>query len=106
MARKTRVGTILIIIGLFIPSVLYPFTLKTRSALLMHYAVLQRGGTYKPSLDELEIVIKKGRWIGKDEFEGHYENRIAIPYHFVLAGGITIFFIGVCFIALSVKPKQ
>lgn len=105
MSRRIRIGIVLIIIGLFVPSVLYPFALKTRSALLIYYAVLQRGGTYKPSLDELEIVIQVGEWISEGKFKGHYENRIAIPYHFILAGGITVFFIGICVIAFSVKFK-
>lgn len=104
MSKAKRIGSVLIIIGLFVPSVLYPLASSTQDAVMMQIVLAYKGQGYTPRWNELEIVLKKGVWISEDS-AGHYENRIALPYRYVISAGITALFIGISFIALSSKPR-
>lgn len=106
MTKLKRMGIIVIIAGAFIPSVLYPFTTLTRSATVLQIALGSRGGVYQPRLNDLEIVLKKGTWIKDGTYQGHYEGRITISYHYIIAGGITIVFLGIGLIALARKKTK
>jgi len=101
-----RVGIALIIVGAFFPSVLYPFARPTTSASLMQIALATKGVRYEPRLNNLEIVIKKGEWEKTGKNTGHFEGRIAVPYHYTVAAGVTAAFIGVCLMALTGKSKK
>ena len=106
MTKLKRMGIIVIIAGAFIPSVLYPFTTLTTSATLMQIAFGSKGVVYQPRLNQLEIVLKKGDWIKDGTYQGHHEGRIAIPYHYIIASGITIAFLGIGLIALTGKKSK
>jgi hypothetical protein len=81
------------IIGIFLPSVLYPFAEPPGP---------YRDGAFgaKAPITKYEIVIKKGKWVPGEGtgvwaiLSGHYEGRVIIPYKYFIAIGITIFFIG------------
>lgn len=101
MSKFKRIGIFVIIVGAFIPSVLYPFTSLTTSATVMKIALGSKGVVYQPRLNDLEVVLKKGNW-----YKSHYEGRIAIPYHYTLAIGITVAFMGIGLIALAGKKNK
>jgi hypothetical protein len=103
MSGLKRMGLLFIIAGAFIPSVLYPFATPTTSATLMQLALSNQGGLYQPRLNQLEIVFKEGTWIKEANKEGYHKGRIAIPYHYTIAGGITIAFLGIALIAITNK---
>ncbi len=129
MNKIRRAGIILIIIGFFIPSILYPFTSVTIQALLMQVAFAKAHVYYNANhLRDLEVVFVKGVWkesqnAGHSEgpnsryvFEdepvskgsqnvGHFEGRYAVPYRYTIAFGITLVFIGISLFALSRKQK-
>lgn len=106
MTKLKKLGIIVIIAGAFIPSILYPFASLTRSAILMQFALGSKGAVYQPRLNDLEVVLKKGNWIKDGNYQGHYEGRIAIPYHYTLALGITIAFLGIGLVALTGKKNK
>jgi len=54
--NKKKMGTVLILLGLFIPSILYLFTEPTKNAKAMQ---IVSQGHYKVRLSEFEIVFKK-----------------------------------------------
>ena len=56
-----KFGIILVLLGAFIPSILYPFTSLTPIALLARGLSLQRGVIYKTRISDLEILIKEGK---------------------------------------------
>src|SRR3972149_10578691 len=99
--KTKQFGVLLIIVGAFIPSILYPFTSITTSATLAKVAFAMKGVSYDTSLQDLEIVLVKGEW-KKDSKNGggHYEGRLALPYRYTMAFGILLFFIGIGFVAL------
>jgi len=108
MSKSKKVGILLIIIGVFIPSVLYPFATLTISATLIKIAFATRGAQYEQRLSDLEVVFKKGYGIAGYS-EGKIavpEGRIAVPYRYIVAFGITIAFVGISFVALSRKKKD
>ena len=83
--KTKQFGVLLIIVGVFIPSILYPFTSITTSATLAKVAFAMKGVSYDTSLQDLEIVLVKGEW-KKDSKNGggHYEGRLALPYKYTL----------------------
>ncbi len=103
MTKLKRMGMILIIVGAFIPSVLYPFTTLTESAAVMQIA---RGGHYQPRLNELKVVLGEGTWIEMGTRDDFYKGRIVFPYHYAIASGITIAFLGIGLIALTGKKTK
>jgi hypothetical protein len=106
MTKLKRIGIIAIVVGVFIPSVLYPFVSVTNSATLKQIALGSRGVVYEPRMNELEIVFRKGTLIKDGYRKGRYDGRIAIPYQYTLAIGITVAFLGICLIALGGKKKS
>lgn len=99
--KTKQFGLLLIIVGAFIPSILYPFTSITTSAALVKVGFAMKGVVYDPRLRDLEIVIVKGEW-KKDSInsDGHYEGRLALPYRYTMAFGILLSFIGIGIVAL------
>jgi hypothetical protein len=89
--KAKRFGILLIIIGAFIPSILYPFSSLSNSATLAKVAFAMKGVSYDTSIQDLEIVLVKGRW-KKDNKNagGNYEGRFAIPYKYTLVFGILL----------------
>ena len=97
MTKAKKIGIILIIVGFFIPSVLYPFTSYSPEKIITKQLILERGGLgYKPRISDLEIVLS-GSFVDKD--------KIALPYHYVIAFGIVLIFIGISVVALAGREK-
>ena len=95
-----KFGIILVLLGAFIPSILYPFTSLTPLALLARGLSLQRGEIYKTRISDLEILIKEGKpKLDPKEnvyyFAGEYDDRLAIPYKYPLSFGIVLLLIGI-----------
>jgi len=105
--KTKQFGVLLIIVGVFIPSILYPFTSITTSATLAKVAFAMKGVSYDTSLQDREIVLIKGEW-KKDSKNGggHYEGRLAIPYRYTLAFGILLAFIGIGIVVFHKDRKE
>jgi hypothetical protein len=98
--KTKRFGILLIIIGVFIPSILYPFTSITFSASLTKALFATKGVSWDTRIQDLEIVFIKGEWKEKDkDGGGYYEGRLALPYRYTVAFGILLCFFGIGFIA-------
>ena len=109
--RARQFGLILIIVGLLIPSILYPFTSLNPEARLAAGLYASRGVTYERKIDDLQILIKEGKpkldpKKNRYYFVGEYEDRLAIPYKYPLALGIAFIFIGVSFLVFGSKRKS
>ena len=106
-SKAKRFGILLIIIGAFIPSILYPFSSLSNSATILKVAFAMKGVSYDTSLQDLEIVLVKGEW-KKDNKNagGHYEGRLAIPYKYTLAFGILLAFIGIAIVAFHKDRRE
>lgn len=99
-SKVKQYGVLLIIIGAFIPSILYPFSSLSNSAILLKAAFASEGVSYDTRIQDLEIVFAKGEWIkGNNKVNGHYKGRLAIPYKYILAFGILLAFVGIGIIA-------
>jgi len=103
-----KFGIILVLLGAFIPSILYPFTSLTPLALLARGLSLQRGVIYETRISDLEILINEGKpQLDPKEyvyyFAGEYDDRLAIPYKYPLAFGMVLFLIG---ITLNVNMRK
>ena len=95
-----KFGIILVLLGAFIPSILYPFTSLTPLALLATGRSAQKGVIYKTRINDLEILIKEGKpKLDPKEnvyyFAGEYDDRLAIPYKYPLSFGIVLLLIGI-----------
>ena len=95
-----QVGILLIILGIFIPSMLYPFTSLTPEAKEFALEIGWKGGTYKTGLNDREIVFVEG-----ENEQGKYEGRLSIPYKYPIALGILLSFIGISFATFGQKEK-
>ena len=106
-SKTKQFGILLIIIGAFIPSILYPFASLSTSANLTKLAFAMKGVSYDTSLQDLEIVLAEGEW-KKDNKNagGHYEGRLAIPFRYSLAFGILLAFIGIGVVAFQKDRRE
>jgi hypothetical protein len=98
--KTKQFGVLLIIVGAFIPSILYPFISLTREATVTEVAFAMKGVLYNTNLRDLEVVLVKGEWKDDKKGVGHYEGRFAIPYRYTLAFGILLAFSGIGIVAL------
>ena len=109
--RARQFGLTLIIVGAFIPSILYPFKSLTPTARLRTDLSASRGVTYETKIEDLQILIIEGKpkLDSRDNpnyYAGEYEGRLAIPYKYPLALGILLSFIGISFVAFGSKRKS
>jgi uncharacterized membrane protein len=98
MSIDKKIGIMLIIIGFFIPSVLYPFTSYSPQKVLekkADYGIF--AFKYSPRLSDLEIILSG------DVYD---ENKIALPYHYVVVIGIMFIFVGTSILALTGRKKE
>jgi hypothetical protein len=95
MSKTKRIGSVLILVGLFIPSLLYPFAELTYMANLERILFASKGINRDVGLRDLEIAFSKGTFIAA---ERRIEGRIAIPYKYVVAFGVILAFTGAGFI--------
>lgn len=80
MSKAKQLGKLLIIVGIFIPLVLFPFTTlanQIRSAIVYHPGYLK-------------VVV----------------GNISIPYEYIMAFGITLTFVGIGIVALYRDKKH
>jgi len=107
MSKARQFGILLIIIGAFIPSILYPFTSLTGDAKVTKYVFATKGISYDTRLKDLEVVLLKGEWKKDSKNDGgHYEGRLALPYRYTMAFGILLSFIGIGFVALYKNKRE
>jgi len=92
--NRSNVSKVLMILGLFIPSVLYPFASApglvrdgnvTVSARLLDYEVVFREGEFVPGEGDIFSAI----------LNSHYEGRWALSYKYAVALGIACVFLGI-----------
>lgn len=103
---KQKAGILLIIIGIFIPSIFYPFSSLNLNARGRQAVAVLKGGTYQPTFRELEIVFVEGEYIAKKNlWAGDWKGRYALPYQYTVAFGIILVFIGITILAFSYKTK-
>jgi hypothetical protein len=100
MAASKKIGILPLILGVFIPSILYPFATITTGATIMQGLFATKGVLYKLTLQQLKIVFSSGRYI-TDSKGGHYQGCLAVPYHYAIAIGVAILFAGIATIVLS-----
>ena len=111
MNKRQKIGLIFIIFGLFIPTVSYPFTTLNPSERLWKFLYGSKKLPYdSPKFFNREVVFVHGKPENSPLEKEYgvlvnYEGRVAIPYKFVFAFGITISFIGIFLIILSQKLK-
>jgi hypothetical protein len=114
-----RIGIMFIVVGFFIPLVLYPFTeltkdVKEKADLLL--AV--RGVKYTPRLNELKIIIRdsyKKSYTAYPPFRrrGDKPQRytkeieaLSVRYPYIIALGLTFIFVGISIIVLTGKKSK
>lgn len=102
---KKAIGIILTLLGLFIPSILYPFTTLTSSADVMRMAFASKGVQYSITIEDLEVVFREGEYREYKKSGGRWEGRFALPYRYTLAFGIVICFAGMGILAFSRQKK-
>lgn len=112
MSKAKKIGIVFILLGGFIPCILYPFTKPTMKAITIQFLLSEHGVPMNIKLKELEIVLKEGTLKDKDISSEatlqnlilterlEYRGRIAIPYKYVMALGIVLVFTGAGVIAL------
>ena len=101
MGKLKKIGALLIILGVFIPSITYPFTDYTRSASLVFGACASNGFLYTARLQELDVVFVKGKWKNTDQTRGHREGRLAVPYKYFITLGTLSLFAGIVIVTLT-----
>jgi len=108
MNKIKKIGIALILIGIFIPLVTYPFTTIKPSHEYRMLLVLTQGSYFKPRLSNIELVIKEGKKIkAKERYETPtYEGRVALPYNWLLSGGIFLVFCGLWLFLITGKEYQ
>lgn len=102
--RNKKCGLFLIILGVFLPFLVYPFTTLNPTALILSYY-----GKNKPSLLDRRILLKSAEThYEPKKYESqqsivmniameHEETDIAIQYKYILFISVSIVFVGVMF---------
>ena len=90
MKKITRLGIVLLLIGLFIPSITYPYISWTNITIIVVSTGAKTGYTYEPTFRDYELVIVKDS-----------NGNVAIPYKHIITFGIILSFIGLLTIELS-----
>lgn len=90
--KYRKMGIILILFGLFVPSVLYPYASLSEDAQFRRQRAATMGGNYHARFSELEIIIKG---------EAYNREQKSVPYVYFLTAGTVLVFAGAAFILLS-----
>lgn len=106
--KYTRIGLLLIIVGVGLPLVLFPFV---RPNTMTSWPKIIKG--IKIPITDQEIVIKKGKMIyGKGNspneilVNSRYEERLAIPFKYIISIGFILILVGVGTILLNKYRKK
>ena len=89
--NKNGIG--LIILGLFVPSIFYPFTSLDSQGESLRMVSIINGGSGSLGFRDLQIVVSQ-------------RNDIVFEYTNVVAIGIVLFFIGLCIVMLYKNKKK
>jgi len=100
---KQKAGILLIIIGIFIPSIFYPFLTVNHKERLINTLAQSQRISYPLTFRALEIVLVEGEYIAKKNV---WKGRTALPYPYIVAFGILLVFTGITILALSYKKKD
>ena len=104
--KTKQFGVLLMIVGAFIPSILYPFTSLSKKAIFLTAISAVRGGSYDTNLQDLEIVFIKGEWNTHKSKVGYFVGRFAFSYKYIMAFGILLFFIGIGIVAFCKNKRE
>ena len=106
--KLRQIGVILIIVGAFIPSILYPFTSLTKIAFLLMVGHAEKGSYYNPRINDLEIVFIKGPEPAPapPPAPAPEPEDIKMSYKYPVALGILLVFMGVSILALVRQKKD
>jgi len=97
MSKNQKIGVILVLVGIGLPLVLFPFASKYNP---------KRG--LLGSIGRMKIVLREGEYVpppGETIYGGYYKGRIELPYKYPLVLGIILICTGTGLIILS-KPKS
>ena len=100
---KQKAGILLIILGIFIPSIFYPFLTVNHKERLINTLAQSQRISYPLTFRALEIVLVEGEYIAKKNV---WKGRTALPYPYIVAFGILLVFTGITILALSYKKKD
>jgi len=100
---KQKAGILLIILGIFIPSIFYPFLTVNPKEKRIQALALLKGATYQPTFRDLEIVFVEGEYITKKTV---WKGRTVFPYPYIVSFGTILVFTGISILALSYKKKD
>jgi hypothetical protein len=89
-----KLGVVFILVGLFIPLAIYPFTDLGDNAIGQQAMAHFSGAAYSPRMSDLVIVLS--------ESESYYgRNRETVPYKYFLSGGVIFIFAGIALFIFS-----
>ena len=95
MVKNISLSILFMVIGLYAPIVLYPFATPDSDAKIIQYALAKEGKFYEPKkINQLEIVLIDGKVKDKSNLFFKKEGHVAIPFKYIYAFGVTMFFIG------------
>lgn len=105
--KTKQLGILLVIIGIFIPLILFPFITVSPSS-MVEYAILSKVGIhYNLNLKDYEIVIIGGKYNSNNKKNiAIPDGRVALPYKYPVAFGILLSFFGVTCIFLGKNIRK
>ena len=96
--KKIKIGIILVLAGVFVPLILYPFvTLRDENYVDDHFT------NKKEYIGQSEIIFRKGCYICE---EGKFFNHVAIPYKYIISFGIVCVGVGTGILVFSIVGKK
>lgn len=97
-----KIGIILILVGMFVPSVIYPIT--SSQGLLVLYKekakIIDAGTVFREALEKYRDYDKAIGVLAEAKKE------LAIPYRYIVSFGITLVFVGTGIVVLSIASKN
>lgn len=99
-----KIGIILILVGMFVPSVIYPIT-SSQGLLALYKEKAKIIDTRTVFREALEKYRDYDKAIGVLA-EANKEKERAIPYRYIVSFGITLVFVGTGIVVLSIASKN
>jgi hypothetical protein len=105
-----KIGIVLILTGFCLPLLMFPFATKVQRVTLFEALGHQAGYSSKAGIIETiqnsEIVLRKGRIIDFDDDNLKGVSKISIPYKYVWAAGVLCLFAGIGFLLLDKSSRS